>query len=568
MLIQPFQLPLYPKGGDLYDLHKELVPYAEAWSWQKAIVKERRALSEINEDFADTLIVLQHHPVYTLGTGSSEEFLNFDVNCAPFDLYRTERGGEVTYHGPGQLVMYPIINLRHHKMDLHWYLRALEEVVIRALASTFSIEASRVEGLTGVWVGNQKLAAIGVKVSQWITYHGLALNVTTDLTPFQQIVPCGIRDRQVGSIDGIIKGSFPFKESRARGAEIPFTCNFVLHFTVHSEPFQFINTIEVDVQSENHYLNSVSKVRNNGTRLGMIYEYIMRFSSDYGVAIFNRLMDMYFKLGDYRRAGRVFEQMACKNMDSWNTMIMGLAGNGQDEEAIQVFSRMAKEGIQPNDNTFLGVLKACEHLGAVDKGKAYFESMSQDYGISPSLDHYRSLGNLLRKSNEKAEATEIIPKMPTKPSLEVQETLRNQSRTKVLDAKPAKMRKRVKENLVSDERRASPDRSTVYEKLRSLSKEAREAGYVPDTRYVLHDLDQEAKERALLYHSERLAIAYGLISTSPGTTLRIIKNLRICGDCHNFIKILSSFEKREFIVRDNKRFHHFKDGKCSCRDFW
>ncbi|KAL0325676.1 UNVERIFIED_CONTAM: Octanoyltransferase LIP2p, chloroplastic [Sesamum radiatum] len=186
---------------DLYDLHKELVPYAEAWSWQKAIVKERRALSEINEDFADTLIVLQHHPVYTLGTGSSEEFLNFDVNCAPFDLYRTERGGEVTYHGPGQ-------------MDLHWYLRSLEEVVIRALASTFSIEASRVEGLTGVWVGNQKLAAIGVKVSQWITYHGLALNVITDLTPFQQIVPCGIRDRQVGSIDGIIKGSFPFKGCR------------------------------------------------------------------------------------------------------------------------------------------------------------------------------------------------------------------------------------------------------------------------------------------------------------------------------------------------------------------
>ncbi|KAL0360748.1 UNVERIFIED_CONTAM: Octanoyltransferase LIP2p, chloroplastic [Sesamum radiatum] len=206
--------PVARRRCDLYDLHKELVPYAEAWSWQKAIVKERRALSETNEDFADTLIILQHHPVYTLGTGSSEEFLNFDVNSAPFDLYRTERGGEVTYHGPGQLVMYPIINLRHHKMDLHWYLRALEEVVIRALESTFSIEASRVEGLTGVWVGNQKLAAIGVKVSQWITYHGLALNVTTDLTAFQQIVPCGIKDREVGSINGIINGSFPSKGCR------------------------------------------------------------------------------------------------------------------------------------------------------------------------------------------------------------------------------------------------------------------------------------------------------------------------------------------------------------------
>ncbi|KAL0360749.1 UNVERIFIED_CONTAM: Pentatricopeptide repeat-containing protein, mitochondrial [Sesamum radiatum] len=273
----------------------------------------------------------------------------------------------------------------------------------------------------------------------------------------------------------------------------------------------------------------------------VIYEYIMRFSSDYSVAIFNSLMDMYFKLGDYRRAGRVFEQMASKNMDSWNTMIMGLVGNGQDEEAIQLFSQMAKEGIQPNDNTFLGVLKACEHLGAVEEGKAYFESMSQDYGISPSLDHYRSLVNLLRKSNKKADATETISKMPTNPSLDVRETVQNQSRTEVSEAKPVKMRKRVKGNLVSDEKREHPDRSMVYEKLRSLSKEVREAGYVPDTRYVLHDLDQEAKERALLYHSERLAIAYGLISTSPGTTLRIIKNLRICGDCHNFIKILSSF---------------------------
>ncbi|PIN15835.1 Lipoyltransferase [Handroanthus impetiginosus] len=196
---------------DFYDLHKELVPYAEAWSWQKAIVKERKELSEKNEDFADTLIVLQHHPVYTLGTGSSEEFLNFDVNNVPFDLYRTERGGEVTYHGPGQLVVYPIINLRYHKMDLHWYLRALEEVVIRALLSTFAIEASRVEGLTGVWVGDKKLAAIGIKVSQWITFHGLALNVTTDIKPFQQIVPCGIRDRQVGSIKGLLEENFPSK---------------------------------------------------------------------------------------------------------------------------------------------------------------------------------------------------------------------------------------------------------------------------------------------------------------------------------------------------------------------
>ncbi|CAN4122769.1 unnamed protein product [Withania somnifera] len=133
--------------------------------------KRWKAQNERNEDLADTLIILQHQPVYTLGT-----------------------------------VMYPIINLRYHKMDLHWYLRSLEEVIIRVLSSSFSMEASRIDGLTGVWVGKgAELAAIGIRVSQWVTYHGLALNVTTDLSPFQQIVPCGIRDRQVGSIKGLLR---------------------------------------------------------------------------------------------------------------------------------------------------------------------------------------------------------------------------------------------------------------------------------------------------------------------------------------------------------------------------
>lgn len=181
-----------------------MVSYREAWSWQNSIVKQKKALIDRNEDCADTLIILQHGPVFTMGAGSSEKYLKFDINNAPYDVYRTERGGEVTYHGPGQLVMYPIINLRNHKKDLHWYLRALEEVVIRVLSSTFSIEASRQEGLTGVWVGDQKLAAIGIRVSHWITYHGLALNVTTDLTPFHWIVPCGIQNRQVGSIKGLL----------------------------------------------------------------------------------------------------------------------------------------------------------------------------------------------------------------------------------------------------------------------------------------------------------------------------------------------------------------------------
>lgn len=123
-------------------------------------------------------------------------------------------------------------------------------------------------------------------------------------------------------------------------------------------------------------------------------------------------------------------------------------------------------------------------------------------------------------------------------------------------------------NRISEYRCASPFKGEGYEKFKGLNGQMREAGYVPDTRYVLHDIDEEAKEQALQYHSERLAIAYGLISTPPRTTLRIMKNLRICGDCHNAIKIMSKIVGRELIVRDNKRFHHFKDGKCSCGDYW
>lgn len=189
---------------ECYDLHKELVPYKQAWSWQKSIVERRHALVDRDEDHADNLIVLQHPPVYTLGTASLEKYLKFDIQNSPYDVYRTERGGEVTYHGPGQLVLYPLLNLRYHKMDLHWYLRSLEEVVIQVLQSTFSIKASRLEGFTGVWVGNEKIAAIGIRVSRWIAYHGLALNVSMDLTPFQRIVPCGIRDREVGSLSGLL----------------------------------------------------------------------------------------------------------------------------------------------------------------------------------------------------------------------------------------------------------------------------------------------------------------------------------------------------------------------------
>ena len=172
-----------------------LVPYSVAWEQQRSLLTQR-----INDpSLDDVLLLLEHSPVYTLGQGASLEFLKFDPTEVSWEVHRVERGGEVTYHCPGQLVGYPILNLRYYKQDLHWYLRQLEEVLIQLLA-VYGLKGERVVGMTGVWLEGRKVAAIGIKVSRWITMHGFALNVCPDLTGFERIVPCGIADKPVGSL--------------------------------------------------------------------------------------------------------------------------------------------------------------------------------------------------------------------------------------------------------------------------------------------------------------------------------------------------------------------------------
>jgi len=173
----------------------EVMPYITAWAWQQKLVEYRRHHPEAE----DVLLLLEHPPVYTLGQGGSLEFLKFDPHDPRIEVHRTERGGEVTYHCPGQLVGYPILNLRHHCQDLHWYLRQLEEVIIHTLWF-YGLKGKRIEGLTGVWLGDRKVAAIGIKASRWITMHGFAVNVCPDLAGFSKIIPCGIEDRPVGSL--------------------------------------------------------------------------------------------------------------------------------------------------------------------------------------------------------------------------------------------------------------------------------------------------------------------------------------------------------------------------------
>lgn len=183
-----------------------LIPYQQAWLEQKNLVAQRLT----NPDLTDTLILLEHFPVYTLGTGASTDFLKFEFDRDRLtrsdlerEVYRVERGGEVTYHCPGQLVGYPILNLRYYQQDLHWYLRQLEEVIIKTV-ETYNLDAYRISGLTGVWLEGKKIAAVGIKVRRWITMHGFALNVCPDLQGFQDIVPCGITDKPVGSLNEFI----------------------------------------------------------------------------------------------------------------------------------------------------------------------------------------------------------------------------------------------------------------------------------------------------------------------------------------------------------------------------
>jgi lipoyl(octanoyl) transferase len=175
--------------------NQELVPYAVAWSQQRSLVAQRIQDASLN----DVLLLLEHPPVYTLGQGAGLQFLRFDPTEAPWEIHRVERGGEVTYHCPGQLVGYPILNLRYYQQDLHWYLRQLEEVLIQLLA-IYGLQGKRISGMTSVWLEGSKVGAIGIKVSRWITMHGFALNICPELHGFERIIPCGIADLPVGSL--------------------------------------------------------------------------------------------------------------------------------------------------------------------------------------------------------------------------------------------------------------------------------------------------------------------------------------------------------------------------------
>ena len=193
----------HPRSAILFE-PPALVPFEQAWRdqrrWQQRLLEDDAA--------PEAVWILQHPACYTLGRGASTEHLHFDPSQPPAPLHRIDRGGEVTHHRPGQLVAYPVLDLRRHQTDLHWYLRQLEQVLIDVLAQ-LGLNGQRLPGLTGLWLDNRKVAAIGVGCRRWITQHGLALNVSCDLAGFDQVTPCGLKARSVGRLSDWLPGLDP-----------------------------------------------------------------------------------------------------------------------------------------------------------------------------------------------------------------------------------------------------------------------------------------------------------------------------------------------------------------------
>nr|XP_016468453.1 PREDICTED: pentatricopeptide repeat-containing protein At2g15690 [Nicotiana tabacum] len=322
-----------------------------------------------------------------------------------------------------------------------------------------------------------------------------------------------------------------------------------------------------------------------------VHDYFLRSKFRSDLRLNNKVINMYSKCGSMIDARRVFDHMRDRDMDSWHLMINGYALNGLGDDGLTLYDQMRELGMKPSEETFLYIFEACASADAIDEAFMHFGSMKSEYGIAPQVEQYLGLMGVLGKCGHLAEAEDYITKLPFEPTAAVWEALMNYARIHgdidledraeelMVGLDPSKAvankiptpppKKQLAINMLEGRNRVAESRNpTLYKDDEKLRAAMKEQAYVPDTRYVLHDIDQEAKEQALLYHSERLAIAYGLISTPARTPLRIIKNLRVCGDCHNAIKIMSRIVGRELIVRDNKRFHHFKDGKCSCGDYW
>ncbi|KAK4595520.1 hypothetical protein RGQ29_013835 [Quercus rubra] len=351
-----------------------------------------------------------------------------------------------------------------------------------------------------------------------------------------------------------------------------------------------------------------------------IHAYIKKNGLKVNVILGTTLIDMYMKCGCVENALEVFHGMEERGVSTWNALILGLAINGLVDKSLDMFFDMKKCGVVPNEITFMGVLGACRHMGLVDEGRHHFNSMIQEHQIEPNVKHYGCMVDLLGRAGMLKEAEEILESMPMAPDvatwgallgackkhgenemgervgrklielqpdhdgfhvllsniyasnghwddvLQVRGTMIQHRVVKTPGCSIIEANGVVHEFLAGD--KTHPLINEIEDKLDEMNKKLKMEGYVPDTNEVALDIDQEEKETSLFRHSEKLAIAFGLISIIPPTPIRIMKNLRICNDCHSAAKFISRAFGCEIVVRDRHRFHHFKQGSCSCMDYW
>uniref|UniRef100_A0A7N0ZYU8 DYW domain-containing protein n=1 Tax=Kalanchoe fedtschenkoi TaxID=63787 RepID=A0A7N0ZYU8_KALFE len=350
-----------------------------------------------------------------------------------------------------------------------------------------------------------------------------------------------------------------------------------------------------------------------------IHAYIKKNHVKVNAILGATLIDMYMKCGCVENALEVFNEMDEKGASSWNALIVGFAMNGFVEKSLETFVEM-KKWVEPNGITFLGVLGACRHMGLVDEGRRYFNSMVNVHKIEPTVKHYGCLVDLLGRAGMLEEAEETIMNMPISPDaatwgalLAACRKFRNNEMgqrvgRKLIELQPNhdgfhvllsnflasngnwddvhKLRGTMaKQGVVKEPGLSSIEVSGVVHEflagdrthsriidiekmLDEIFRRLKMEGYAPDMNEVLYDIDDEEKESNIFRHSEKLAIAFGLIATQEATPIRVMKNLRICNDCHVAAKLISKVFDRDIVVRDRHRFHHFKKGSCSCMDYW
>ncbi|KAI4346267.1 hypothetical protein L6164_013333 [Bauhinia variegata] len=332
------------------------------------------------------------------------------------------------------------------------------------------------------------------------------------------------------------------------------------------------------------------------------------------------LIDMYAKSGCMEQSRSIFDRIKEKDEASWNVIITGYGIHGNGHKAIELFELMQSSGCRPDSFTFMGVLTACSHAGLVTEGLKFFSQMQSFYDIEPKLEHYACVIDMLSRAGRLNEALEFVNELPEKPDAGIWSSLLSSCRSygdlgvgenvsrKLLELGPDKaenyvllsnfyarlgkwddvrrVRQRMKEMGLQKDAGCSwieiegkvyrflvgdgslPESEQIRKMWKTLERKISKIGYKHDTSCVLHELEEEEKIDILRSHSEKLAISFGLLNAGEGTALRVIKNLRICVDCHNAARLISKVVKREIIVRDNKRFHHFKNGFCSCGDYW